>query len=102
MDAMYKVARKHNDKRNKKHKAEYNLIVIRISKAGEKFGISQLCEKCVIGVNNISKKTGIKIKKIFYTDNDGGLIKTTPYKMMNLKEQHITAYYKNTNYKRKL
>ena len=102
MDAINKVARKHSDKRNKKHKAEYNLIVIRISKAGEKFGISQLCEKCVIGVNNVSKKTGIKIKKIFYTDNDGGLIKTTPYKMLHLKEQHITAYYKNTNYKRKL
>ena len=100
MDAINKVARKHNDKRNKKNKAVYNLIVIRISRAGEKLGISQLCEKCVLSVYNISKNTGIKIKKIFYTDKSGQLIKTNPYKMMHLESQHITAYYKNTKYKR--
>ena len=98
MDACYKVARKHRDKRNKKNKAVYNLIVIRTSQKGTKIGNSKLCEKCVLGVNNLSNKTGIKIKKIYYNNNNGEIIKTTPYNMLFVK-QHISAYYKNNNYK---
>ncbi len=98
MDVCNKVARKHTDKRNKKNKASYNLIVIRTSSRGIKLGNSQLCEKCVLGVNNISNKTGIKIKKIFYTDINGIIQKTTPYRMLFV-EQHISSYYKNRSYK---
>jgi len=98
MDACYKVARKHTDKRNKKNKVSYDLIVIRTSNSGTKLGNSQLCERCVLGVNNLSKKTGIKIKKIYYTDINGTIKKTTPYNMLFIK-QHISAYYKNNNYK---
>ena len=98
MDACYKVARRYTGKRNQKHKKSFNLIVIRTSPSGSKLGNSQLCEKCVLGINNLSQTTGIKIKKIFYTDVDGKLIKSNPYKMLFIK-QHITAYYKNNNYK---
>jgi len=98
MDACNKVARKHKDKRNKKNKVSYNLIVIRTSPRGTKLGNSQLCEKCVLGVNNLSKNTGIKIKKIFYTDTDGKIQKTTPHRMLFV-EQHISSYYKNRSYK---
>ena len=100
MDACYKVARRYKDKKNQKHKASFNLVVIRTSPNGIRLGNSQLCEKCVLGINSLSERTGIKIKKIFYTDKSGQLIKTNPYKMMHLESQHITAYYKNTKYKR--
>jgi hypothetical protein len=100
MDVCNKVARKHTDKRNKKNKVSYNLIVIRTSPSGINLSNSQLCEKCVLGVNNISNKTGIKIKKIFYTDINGIIQKTTPYRML-FEEQHISAYYQNRSYKSK-
>ena len=98
MDACYKVARRYNEKKNQKHKTSFNLIVIRTSPNGIRLGNSQLCEKCVLGINNLSERTGIKIKKIFYTDVDGNIIKSTPYKMLFIK-QHISSYYKNNNYK---
>jgi phenylalanyl-tRNA synthetase beta chain len=43
-------------------------------------------------------KQKIKIKKIFYTDINGKIQKTTPYRML-FAEQHISAYYKNRSYK---
>ena len=98
MDACYKVARRYKDKKNQKHKASFNLVVIRTSPNGIRLGNSQLCEKCVLGINSLSKKTGIKIKKVFYTDVNGNIIKSTPYRMLFIK-QHISAYYKNNNYK---
>ena len=100
MDVCNKVARKHADKRKKKNKVSYNLIVIRTSLKGTKLGNSQLCEKCVLGVNNLSNRSGIKIKKIFYTDINGEITKTTPHRMLFIK-QHISSYYKNNNYKSK-
>jgi hypothetical protein len=98
MDACYKVARRYAEKKNQKHKTSFNLVVIRTSSGGTKLGNSQLCEKCVLGVNELSKKTGIKIKKIYYTDVNGDIIKSTPYNMLFVKP-HISQYYKNNNYK---
>ena len=42
MDVCNKVARKHTDKRNKKNKVSYNLIVIRTSPSGINLSNSQL------------------------------------------------------------
>jgi|TARA_A100001015_G_scaffold216354_1_gene242978 hypothetical protein len=103
MDALRKVSRKHNDKQNKKHKVSYDMIVMRTNRLGDGYGMSQLCEKCVLGVNDIQNKSGIKIKKIYYTTGNGcEVIKTTPNKMLQLEHQHITSYYRNHKYKSRL
>ena len=97
--ACKKVAKKHKDKLKKKHKKTYNLIVIRTSKSGSNLGMSRLCERCVLGVNNISKNSGIKIKKIYYSDENGEIIKTSLQKMMLMEDHHISSYYRNHGYK---
>ena len=65
IDACRKVARKHRDKIKKKNKKAYDLVVIRVSKSGSSIGMSRLCERCVLAMNNLPNKTGIKIKKIY-------------------------------------
>jgi len=100
VDVMEKVSRKHSDKKRKKNKVSYDLVVMRISKHGKRLGMSQLCEFCIRAVNNIKNKSGIKIKKIYYTNEDGNFVQTNPYKMSLLENKHITGYYKNRNYKK--
>jgi len=103
MDVLRKVSKKHTDRQKKKNKKAYNLIVIRTSRQGNNFGMSKLCERCVIGVNKIQETSGIKIKKIYYTTGEGEILeKTTPTKMLYMENQHISSYYKNNGYKSKL
>ena len=61
-----------------------------------------LCEKCVLLVNNLNnKKYGIKINKIFYSSGNG-VIQTNPSKMLDMEEQFVSSYFKNSGYKSKL
>lgn len=60
--------------------------------------MSRLCERCVLAVNNISKQ-GIKINKIFYSNENGELTSTTPTKLLNRTDHHVSKYFKNNNYK---
>lgn len=102
VDACKRVARKYNHKANKKNKKVYNLVVIRTTKDGESLGMSRLCENCVLSVNNFSKNSGIKIKKIYYSNHQGEIEKTSLHKLINDKNQHISSYYRNHGYKSKL
>lgn len=96
---MKKVARYYSDKSKKQNKKKFNMMVIKISKTGSKLGMSRLCERCVLAVNNIHKKTGIKINKIYYSNHDGGIVKTTPNKLLKRTDHHVSRFYKNTGYK---
>ena len=98
-DAIRKMERKYTDKVGKKNKKKFNLIVIKVSRNGENIGMSRLCEQCVLRVYNLSSTSGIKIKYIFYSDESGNIIKSTPSKLFNSKDQHITSYLKNRGYK---
>ena len=97
--ACKKVAWKHRNRANKKNKKVYNLVVIRTSKSGSNIGMSRLCEKCVLGVNNMPSISGIKIKKIYYSTNDGEIIQTSMAKMMKMDDHHISSYSRNHGYK---
>lgn len=98
-DVIRKMERKYTDKVNKKNKKKFNLIVIKVSRNGENVGMSRLCEQCVLRVYNLSSTSGIKIKYIFYSDENGNIIKSSPSKLFNRNDQHITSYLKNRGYK---
>ena len=98
-DVLRKMGRKYSDRVNKKNKKKFDLLVIKVSRTGDKVGMSRLCEKCVMLVNNISHSSGIKIKNVYYSDENGDIIKTTPSKLYNSDDNHITGYYKNRGYK---
>jgi len=98
IDACQKVARKHRDKIKKKNKKAYDLVVIRVSKSGSNLGMSRLCERCVLAMNNLPNKTGIKIKKIYYSNESGDLVKTSVSKMMNMDDHFMSSFYRNNGY----
>merc|ERR1711916_104592 len=80
-DVIRKMGRKYSDRIDKKNKKKFDLLVIKVSRTGDKVGMSRLCEKCVMLVNNISHSSGIKIKNVYYSDENGDIIKTTPSKL---------------------
>jgi len=73
--------------------------VIKVSRAGNNIGCSRLCERCVLYVNNISNHSGISISKIIYSNTDGSFTKTSPFRLLNSSDHHISKYYKNHGYK---
>lgn len=75
------------------------MIVIKVSKTGGNLTNSKLCEKCVLMVNKLSIKTGIKINKIYYSLNNDTMIKTNIENLINSEDQHISSYFKNSGYK---
>ena len=99
IDACKKVAWKHRDKSKKKNKKVYNLVVIRTSKSGSNLGMSRLCERCVLNVNNLPNNSGIKIKKIYYSDESGEIVKTSLPKMMKMDDHHMSSFSRNHGYK---
>lgn len=84
-------------KRKKNKNTKFNLYVIKTSKTGSNISMSRLCERCVIAVNDY-KKAGVKINKIFYSNNDGSLTKVTPTALFAKNDHHISKYFKNNNY----
>ena len=92
MHAISKVSRKHTDKVNKRNKQTYNLVVIRVSKSEGILGNSQICKNCIENIILASKRTGIKIKKIYYSDENGNIIKTTPSRLSKDEDPFISSF----------
>ena len=76
---------------------KFNLFVIKTSKTGSNVSMSRLCERCVLAVNEY-KKSGVKINKIFYSNNDGSLTKISPTALLSRNDHHVSKYFKNNNY----
>ena len=73
------------------------MFVIKTSKTGSNVSMSRLCERCVLAVNEY-KRSGVKINKIFYSNNDGTLTKISPTALMSCTDHHVSKYFKNNNY----
>ena len=73
------------------------MFVIKTSKTGSNVSMSRLCERCVLAVNEY-KKSGVKINKIFYSNNDGTLTKISPSALLARNDHHVSKYFKNNNY----
>ena len=73
------------------------MYVIKTSKTGSNISMSRLCERCVIAVDEY-KKIGVKINKIYYSNNDGSLTKISPTALFSCTDHHVSKYFKNNNY----
>jgi hypothetical protein len=78
----------------KKNLEPINLLVIRLSKTN-KIQSSKPCSNCIKIIDCIPEKKGYKIKNIYYSDNEGNIVKTTLNNLKN-EEQHYTRYYRMT------
>lgn len=83
--------RKLPSRKNKSIK-RINMLVIRTSKTG-KLSMSKPCYNCIIKMMNDAPKKGYKIEWIYYTNDEGIVIKE---KLVNLSQGdfHFSSYYK--------
>ena len=77
----------------KKRLEPINLLVIRLS-SKNKLQSSKPCSNCIKLLSIIPKKKGYKIENIYYSDENGDIIKTNLQTLEN-SEQHYSKYYKN-------
>ena len=59
-----------------------NILVIRFSKTG-KICMSKPCCNCINFMSTYPSKKGYNIKKIYYSDENGNIVKTNLYKLKN-------------------
>ena len=93
--------RKNRSRRKKKLK-NIDLVVIRINKSGTRLGVSNMCEKCVIGAATIPQKHGYRIKNVIYSNSDGTFTKAKLTDLVHSNHQHISRFYRNNGYKSSL
>ena len=77
----------------KKHLEPINILVIRLSPKN-KLQISKPCSNCIRLLSIIPKRKGYKLENIYYSDENGDIIKTNLQSLEN-GEQHYSKYYKN-------
>jgi cytidine deaminase len=85
-------------KRNKRRLEPIHLLVVRFSK-NNKLQNSKPCTNCIQVIKQLPEKKGYKIKNIYYSNDNGDIIKSNITKLEN-DEQHFSKYYKKIYYKK--
>ena len=78
-------------KRNKRLKL-INILVIRLS-VKNRLQLSKPCANCIQMMKLFPEKLGYKIKHIYYSDNNGHIVKSD-LKTLDNEEKHITRFYR--------
>ena len=78
-----------------------NILVIRTSLSG-KIGNSKPCFKCILNMLTLPQKRGYIIKNVYYSNENGEIIESTPQQLLDNGNYHVTRYYRNNNYQHKL
>lgn len=83
----------------KKHLQNINMLVIRISKIN-KLQNSKPCANCIEIMRLLPEKKGYRIKNIFYSDENGNIIKSN---LKNLENDnlHYTKFFRKNKGQRK-
>lgn len=76
----------------KKNLESINLLVIRLSK-NNKLQNSKPCVNCIKTLKTLPQKKGYKIKNIYYS-NDNGLIIKSSIKILEKEELHYSRFYR--------
>jgi hypothetical protein len=80
----------------KKHLINVNILVIRISKRN-KLQISKPCINCIQKMKSIPETKGYRIKNVYYSNDNGMIVKSNLYKLEN-EELHYSRCFRR-NYK---
>jgi ribosomal protein L28 len=83
--------------RRNKRLQNINMLVIRISK-NNKIQSSKPCANCIEHIKNLPGKKGYKIKHIYYSNDDGEIIRSN-IKSLENGELHYSKFYRNKHIK---
>jgi cytidine deaminase len=78
--------------KNKKKLEIINLLVIRVS-SKNKIQSSKPCNNCIEAMQKIPEKKGYKIENIYYSDENGNIIKTN-LKKLESEDKHYSKYFR--------
>ena len=69
-----------------------NILVIRVSPKN-KIQSSKPCSNCLKIMNTLPEKKGYKIENVYYSNEEGNIVKTT-LKSLENEEKHYSKYYR--------
>ena len=69
-----------------------NILVIRVSPKN-KIQSSKPCINCLKIMNTLPEKKGYKIENVYYSNEEGNILKTT-LKSLENEEKHYSKYYR--------
>jgi len=78
--------------KNKKRLKPVSILVIRLS-VKNKLQSSKPCSNCIEIMKTLPIKIGYKIKDVYYSDNEGNIIKTNLNNLDN-EEKHFSSFYR--------
>ena len=78
--------------KKKKRLEPINILVIRVSPKN-KIQSSKPCINCLKVMNILPEKKGYKIENVYYSNEDGNILKTT-LKSLENEEKHYSKYYR--------
>lgn len=76
----------------KKRLESINLLVIRFSK-NNKLQNSKPCVNCIQNMKNLPEKKGYKIKNIYYSNDNGDIIKSS-LQILESEKPHLSRFYR--------
>jgi len=78
--------------KNKKRLESINILVVRLS-SKNKIQSSKPCNNCIEAMKRIPEKKGYKIENVYYSDENGNIIKTN-LKILDSEEKHYSKYFR--------
>ncbi len=92
MHAEYDAIRKLIPLRRKKKLVNINILVIRVS-GKNKLQSSKPCVNCINTMKTLPQKLGYNIQNVFYSNDNGDIVKTTLIQL-DKEEKHYSRFYK--------
>ena len=76
----------------KKRLQDINILVVRMSR-NNKIQSSKPCENCIKLMNILPPKKGYRIKHIYYSDNNGNIVKSN-LKILENEDLHYSRFFR--------
>jgi len=80
--------------KKKKRLVNINILVIRLS-GKNKLQSSKPCINCINVMKILPEKLGYKIQNVYYSDNNGNIVKTN-LRTLESEDKHYSKYYRRT------
>lgn len=94
-DAIEKLIKRNRKRR--KYLINVDIIVIRFNK-NNKLTSSKPCVHCIHRMLTMPEKYGYKINNIYYSDENGNIIKTKINELIKDDKLHMSKYFRNRGY----
>jgi len=92
--AEFDAIRKLPPLKRKRRLENINILVIRLS-GKNKLQQSKPCFNCIKMMNSLPNKLGYSIKNVYYSDNNGKILKTT-LRELESEEKHYSRFYRKS------